>query len=76
MALIYQCDKCGSEHKASGVVHNLHKQHGYEQLAVPIGGVVDVCENCYKEVVAARLQAERESRKTVRDRMSEILGFA
>ena len=73
MALIYECDKCGATYRVSGIVNNLHKQHGYEQLAAPIAGVVDVCKPCYEIIVSAKMQAEREKRTTVRERMFEIL---
>ncbi len=72
--LIYRCDKCGKEHKVSGVVHNLHKQHGYEQLAVQIPDVTDVCAACFKEIQAAWRKADREDRDAKRSRFWGILG--
>ena len=72
--LIYQCDKCGAEKKISGVVTNMYKRHGYEELSIKLpGDIKDVCKNCYHEILNAKNQADREDKKSKKARMLEIL---
>lgn len=73
--LIYRCDKCGKEHKVSGIVKNAWKQHGYEQLAVAVPGVTDVCAACFKEIQAAWRKSDKDQREQRQSRFLMMLGF-
>lgn len=71
--LIYRCDKCGKEHKVSGIVRNAWKQHGYEQLSVSVPGVTDVCATCFKEIQDVWWKADREEREAKQSRFLAML---
>ena len=74
MTVIYRCDRCGHEHECpDGIVKHMHKQYGFEELTYKIDGARDVCKACYKEIIAARIQAKKEANKSVMDRTLEIL---
>ena len=91
MSFTYTCDRCrhqetyrdgfvGNEFSHYGQNHRLKdKFKGRRQmhtLAVSLpGGVKDVCDNCFKEIVAAKSDAEREVKKTVTARWYEKLGL-
>ncbi len=73
--IIYRCDKCGAEHQHKGIVTNMHKQFGYEQLTAPINGITDVCKDCFKQISKAYWEADKAERESKRSRMLAILGL-
>lgn len=73
--IIYRCDRCGAEHRHNGLVSNMQKQFGYEELSQPIDGVKDVCAACYKQVVDAWFKAEIKRREEKQSRFLALLGW-
>jgi hypothetical protein len=74
--IIYRCDKCGAEHQHKGIVSNMHKQFGYEQLSSPINGVTDVCKECFGQVVSAWHKAELNRAEEKKTRFLSFLGWS
>ena len=74
--ITYKCDKCGYELEKQGIVSNTHKTHNFEELRVSLpGNIKDVCQSCFKEILSAKRQADREKEKSKKNRILEILGM-
>jgi hypothetical protein len=74
------CDRCGTEHRSTGVVSKALDTAGYEEWAAgyqfKLNGrtVVDVCKSCFKAATSAKSQAEADQRASVKAHFLRIIG--
>lgn len=78
LVLIYCCDNCGFEHKATQIAGQefAYLDAGFGTLATPVGDKRDLCRSCMKAAENAHAAAIRECRASASIMRQRAIGNA